>query len=219
MSKKVKVTPVSYGQVEIDSLEEIQGGLKTLTKERFEKLKKEILKTGFAFPLFIWKGPNKSLKIIGGNQRVRVLKTMRKMGYVVPKIPAVFIHADNEREAMRRVIQDAQVIGEFDEDGLAEFLNKAQIEIQDAMESFAIPEGHLSRIFASLQPDEKQVPPEEEPKNIDRTASDGVIKVQLTFDEETHRKFIRYCDVLSHKYDTSSVTDVVLKSLEADFNG
>lgn len=212
--KTIQIRCVGSRSVDIDELEEFQGGLKDLPKENYERLKKEITESGFAFPLFVWSHEGRQF-VIGGHQRLRTLKTMRRIEYTIPAVPVIDIQADSEREAKRRVLQDASSYGVVNEDGFLEFLSDSQFELDFAESSFRLPDIKWDRFFESNSP---EVNPDSEAVSEQRSASEDVKQVVLKFDLENHARFVRFCEVLGHKYQVTSVTDTILKSLETDFN-
>jgi hypothetical protein len=123
----------------LDQITPFQGDLKTLLKEDYERLRKEILDTGFAFPMYIWKSENK-FYLIGGHQRVRALKTMRDEGFQVPLIPVVYVYADSYQQAKRRILQDASQYGTVERQGLYELMIDIQMDPGDFASSFKLPE-------------------------------------------------------------------------------
>lgn len=210
MKQTIQIRCAGSRNVDVDSLEEMQGGLKTLTKDNYERLKKEIVETGFAFPILVWNDGGRN-RIVGGHQRFRTLKTMRRMGYDIPEIPVIDIEADSEREAKRRVLQDASQYGIVDQDGFLEFLSDSKFELDFAEGSFRLPDIKWESFFESNAP---EIDPN---AKKERSSSDGVKQVVLKFDEETHRNFEQFCSSLSHKFDTRSVSDTVYRALEQQF--
>ena len=70
-------------EVDVSELTPFQGKLKTLSPENYQKLKSEILKTGFNFAQHVW--PNEGqLYIIDGHQRKTALEMMRAEGIEIP---------------------------------------------------------------------------------------------------------------------------------------
>jgi ParB-like nuclease domain len=124
--------------LDIDVLTEFQGELKSLSKENYEKLKKEILETGFAYPIYVWLNEG-NYYVIGGHQRKRVLSQMRKEGYVIPNIPTTLVHASTWQEAKRRVLQDVSQYGRVEKQGLYELITHAEIDVDDLLGRYAIP--------------------------------------------------------------------------------
>ena len=138
-----------------------QGELKSLMKEGYKKLKKEIIETGFAFPINVWKDKNK-FYILGGHQRLRTIEQMKIEGYSFPnKIPCVQIFAKDFKEAKRRVLQDVSQYGKVQEDGLYEFMHDADFSIDEVKDQFDIPDVDLPH-FESNFFDEPSKPVEGE---------------------------------------------------------
>lgn len=108
---------------DLDVLEPLQGPLKSLSEDDFEKLKKSILEEGFFAPLFLWHS-GKSIKIIDGHQRVRVLQKLREEGVTIPKIPAVTIYAKNKAQALKRLLLTTSAFGKIQRDGLYELIEE-----------------------------------------------------------------------------------------------
>ena len=80
----------------------LQGGLKELTKQSCEKLKRSILKHGITFPFFIWQEGQVNY-ILDGTQRDRVLVQMAAEGYTVPALPCALIEAKDRKEAAEKI--------------------------------------------------------------------------------------------------------------------
>lgn len=116
-----------------------QGSLKSLSKEKYQKLRREILNTGFAFPIHVWDNGSK-LHVIGGHQRLYTLLELEKEGYVLPNgVPIIRVLADSEKQARRRILQDIAQYGEISQDKLYEFIGISEIGIDDLLEGFALP--------------------------------------------------------------------------------
>jgi DNA modification methylase len=138
-----------------------QGELKSLMKEGYKKLKKEIIETGFAFPIHVWKD-KKKFYTIGGHQRLRTIEQMKIEGYSFPnKIPCVQIFAKDFKEAKRRVLQDVSQYGKVQEDGLYDFMHDADFSIDEVKDQFDIPDVDLPH-FESNFFDEPSKPVEGE---------------------------------------------------------
>ncbi len=145
----IRIACTGAARLDIDVLKELQGELKSLSKEAYGMLKKEILTTGFAFPIFVWVNEGTHW-IIGGHQRARTLKTMRNEGYVIPEIPVIFIEAKDEKEARRRVLQDAAQYGQIERQGLYEFVTEMGLSPGDLASSFKLPELDLPSFNAEF---------------------------------------------------------------------
>lgn len=167
MSKQTKIS-IAFEKTEnvsIDDLVPFQGELKSLSKENYERLKKEIIETGFAFPFHVWRDASvNKIYIIGGHQRLRALKQMRDEGFTIPKVPANFIKAKSYKEAKRRVLQDVSQYGHVERQGLYEFMHEAEIDVDDLLPSFSIPEIEMNLNLFKMEffLESKQIDPQEE---------------------------------------------------------
>ena len=120
-------------------LKPLQGELKSLSQENYQKLKNEIVKTKFAFPIFVWQS-GADVFIVGGHQRVRCVKQMvEQEGYTCATLPCIFIEAANKKEAMRRVLQDVAQYGRIEGQGLYEFMHEAELGIEELLKEMDLP--------------------------------------------------------------------------------
>lgn len=122
----------------LEKIEEFQGDLKSLSEDSFKRLRHEILESGFAFPLHVWRSPEGTVFCIGGHQRLRVLNQLKDEGYDVPPVPSVIVFADSIKQAKRRVLQDASQYGRVERQGLYEFMSKNEFGPAD-LASFDLP--------------------------------------------------------------------------------
>jgi DNA modification methylase len=157
----IKIACTGADLLPIDSLLEFQGELKSLSKENYARLKKEIVDTGFAFPFHVWKSGDK-LFLIGGHQRKRTLESMKEEGFEIPPLPVVYVEATDYKQAKRRVLQDVAQYGTVEKQGLYDFTLDADIKMEDLDASFVIPMipldmGSFNAEFF------KDAPPSEEP--------------------------------------------------------
>lgn len=141
MKNAVKVACDVKDHVPLDDLHPFQGELKSLSRDDFDRLRREIVETGIAFPVHVWKKPKDKVFIMGGHQRVRVLKHLRdEEGFEVPAIPVVYVMAKNEAEAKRRVLQDVAQYGRVERQGLYEFVVESKMDPSNLVNSFRIPD-------------------------------------------------------------------------------
>lgn len=153
----------------LDLFLNFQGRLKELSEEGYKRLKREIIQTGFAFPIFVWENPkDKSLNILAGHQRILALKKMREEGAVVPEIPYVKIEAKNRDEAKRRVLQDVSQYGQVTPIGLLEYMRIADIEFAEIASSFVLPDFDLGAFQSEFFPNTLET------KEVTFTAKVGV---------------------------------------------
>jgi hypothetical protein len=141
MVKTIRIACETKHVLPLDELEPFQGNLKSLSSVEYAKLKRAILETGFAFPIYVWRSPEGKTYIVGGHQRARVLRELRAAeGYIIPPVPVVFIDAENVTEAKRRVLQDVAQYGQVERQGLYEFMHEASLSLPELGEQFRIPD-------------------------------------------------------------------------------
>jgi hypothetical protein len=124
---------------DLDELHVLQKDLKSLTRENFEAMAKQIKETGYAFPIHVWIDKAGKKWIVAGTQRKRTLTYMRdEMDFEIPKLPIVIVGAKDPAGARRRVLQDISQYGTLDRQGLYEFMEEGKIHI-DELDDFHLP--------------------------------------------------------------------------------
>lgn len=139
MEKVVSVRCRSAMDLPLGQLVPFQGQLKDLSDENYERLKREILNTGFSFAVHVWKNPSdQQWYIVDGHQRCETLNRMSKEGFIIPEVPVVPVEADSFQEAKRRVLQGTSQYGRVTGQGLFDFVTE-HFSIDDAIASFDLP--------------------------------------------------------------------------------
>ena len=148
-------------------LTELQGPLKSLSKENYDKLKKQILELGFSSPVHIWKSGKKNY-ILDGHQRLRVIRKMAsEEGYTVPDLPVVMVEAKTMTEAKKKLLALASQFGSVEREGLYEFMSEADFGFED-IEDFHFPEIPFESFRDEYERDpEVKTEPEVEPEKSD----------------------------------------------------
>lgn len=90
--KEIKVSCQGAATATLEDLYPLQGDLKSLPEESYQKLKRALIKYGFSFPLFVWRHKAK-LFTLDGHQRDRALKRMKEEGFRIPRLPVDYIQA------------------------------------------------------------------------------------------------------------------------------
>lgn len=127
---KVKINSTVKERLAINYIEDIQGNLKILSDENYNKLKKSILKHGFCFPLFIWENKDDGkIYCLDGNQRIKTLKRMKEEGYSIPQVPVIFLDANDYEDAKEKLAAAASQYGKFTEEGVASFFADMDFDI------------------------------------------------------------------------------------------
>lgn len=140
----------------LDELKEFQGALKNLTKENYEKAKRNILKNGFAAPFYVYKR-NNELALIDGHQRLRTLLEMRSEGIAIPeKFPCVEIKAKDESHARELILAYNSQYGEMTDEGLYEFIFTNGLDYSDIVQETRLPDIDLKKFEAKFFDAEQQ---------------------------------------------------------------
>lgn len=118
----IKVTVKTKDTLSIDLIKSLQGDLKILTEDSYQRLKKSIIQFGISFAIHLYEDiPSSVIYCADGNQRVTALKRMREEGYVIPQVPVIFIEAKDLNEAKLKLLAGASQYGTYTQDGLQAF--------------------------------------------------------------------------------------------------
>jgi DNA modification methylase len=126
-------------QVSIDKLKPLQGRLKKLSDVNYNKLKTEILETGFSEPISAWKDKG-TYRILNGHQRLATLRKLKDEGHTIPQIPISLVEAKDMDEAKRKVLALTSQYGEMTNEGLKEFIEGTSLDTDKLFDNFNFPE-------------------------------------------------------------------------------
>ncbi len=138
--KEIIIACDTKDTLHLSQLVPFQGKLKSLSKTDYQRLRREILDTGFAFPISVWRSDDGTNYILGGHQRRLALEELEKEGFKVPPVPVVYIHAADYKGARRRVLQDVSQYGRVGDEGLYEFMAEAELSMDEVDDAFRIPD-------------------------------------------------------------------------------
>ena len=141
----------------------LQGELKSLSKENYEKLKKQILKHGITSPIHVW-DDGKKLWALDGHQRCRAYGAMVQEGHNIPDVPIVRIDAPDVKAAKQILLGLASQFGKVESEGLFEFLNDSGLEWTEAKELLSFPEINLDKFEAEFGDKDQEDTKERKPK-------------------------------------------------------
>jgi ParB-like chromosome segregation protein Spo0J len=117
--------------IPISDLLPTQGNLKDLSEKNYNKLKNNIERRGFSYPVYVWQDSNDILHLLDGHQRQRVLVTE---GWNEP-IPYLKVPADNLQEAMARLLEITSQYATITQEGIDEFIAKYELHEADVYEA------------------------------------------------------------------------------------
>jgi len=143
----------------LDEMTNLQGKLKTLTKENAAKLKKQIREHGFIVPFFVWRDGEVNY-ILDGHQRQDVLRQMEADGEEIPeRFPVVYVEADDEKDAKKKLLAINSQYGKMTEEGLFNFMEEIDFEFED-LADFEFPTINYGEIFPINEEEEWEGMPE-----------------------------------------------------------
>lgn len=127
MPELPKIAPELSGldHVPVSALEPFQGELKSLSKREYDKLKASLLTHGVIVPFFVW-DDNGRYRLMDGHQRDRVFE---REGWAMD-VPVVWVAADNEQDAKRKLLVISSQYGRVTQEGWDEFT----FDVPDAAE-------------------------------------------------------------------------------------
>ena len=118
-------------------IEPLQGELKDLSDENFNKLYESFKKHGFFIPVFIWKHEDKNY-CLDGHGRLRVLNKKKvKFTNTDYKIPIVEIEADNITDAKEKLLKITSQYQRITYEGLDAYIAEAQLPEAEVFEAVA----------------------------------------------------------------------------------
>lgn len=109
----MKISFIKTENIELSKLYEFQGDLKQLSKENYNKLRKSIIDNGFAEPFVVWEdGKENKIYVVGGNQRLKVLSSMKNAGEEIhDSYPCNFVECENRWHAKKLLLSLASQYG------------------------------------------------------------------------------------------------------------
>ena len=119
--KTIQIKCDTKDRLNLAEMTELQGKLKSRTDIDYDKIKLSIIKFGFSFPFFCWKGEGKNY-ILDGHGRFATLCKMQKDGYIIPDLPVVFIEADNKVQAKEKLLRLNSQYGTMTAESVIEFI-------------------------------------------------------------------------------------------------
>jgi hypothetical protein len=126
----IKITCQTNDALPLSNIETFQHGLKKRNQKQIDHIISSILQNGFSFPFFIWKH-NGNCNCLDGHGRILALMDLERRGYVIPDLPIVYIEADNEKEARRKLIEINNINGTFSKQGLLDFIKDLDIDYSE----------------------------------------------------------------------------------------
>jgi DNA modification methylase len=124
MANDIRIACTGSGLRDIDTLQELQGDLKSISKENLTTLKNRIVKYGFDAPVFVWEN-----YILDGHQRIQAVKSLIADGYALPDnaLPIVNILATSVQDAKKRLLGYVSQYGKLTSRGFDHFIGDLEL--------------------------------------------------------------------------------------------
>jgi hypothetical protein len=218
MSQTIRISCTGASHADPADLIPFQGDLKELSKENYERLRKQIIELGFSEPVSVWKNQGK-LYILNGHQRTRAVLKMREEGFAVATLPINFVEAENEQEAKYKILALTSQFGTITEEGLYEMTSYLGLSSEEIASNFTFAGFEMPKFLESYYGEgggddgdmsAGQIP--ETPKGLE-SSSNQVRMVQLFFDAKGHEEFLEKTEELAALYETDNITDTVLRAI------
>lgn len=162
--KTIRVACKGSHLVSLDELTILQGDLKNLTEENYEKLKSRILERGYSFPIFWYQDQSGTKWILDGTHRKLVLIKLREEGYEIPKLPTCQIEARDIKEAKAKLLEVTSSYADITAEGLTTFT--ADLDLESLKDGLKLPDFNMSLLDIEVEqiPDEVEKPKESSKK-------------------------------------------------------
>jgi len=157
---KVEIKCKGSRNAKLDDLKPLQGDLKELSEENYNKLKTEILDLGFSAPFFVWSHiegvARDTLDLLDGHQRSKTLICMREEKIEMPdEFPIVEVDAKSYKEAKKKILAISSNYGTMTTLGLESFMEDIDMELDEIAEAFTFDAINFDRMAEMNKPVEE----------------------------------------------------------------
>jgi hypothetical protein len=181
-----------------------------MSPDKYEALKASIRAEGFIDPIVVQRV---GMNIVGGHHRLRAIKEICIEDCVeAPDVPCIVLDLDDD-QAKRLNLKLNHIKGEPDVRLLGELLSDLfpiESRADDLFKQDVVMLGFDLDFATKLLADDPVIPPD---VGQQRSASESVKMVQLSFDDKQHRSFLEMIKRLTARYGTANVTDTVVAAV------
>lgn len=186
-------------EVPIEDLKFAEYNPRTITEKQVEDLKKSIQTFGVVEPVVVNQNPERVNVIVGGHQRVQILKILEHK-----TVPVVYVNLDLEREKELNIRLNKNT-GSFDWDKLAN-----NFDVDDLL-AYGFSEGELG-----LGADDKDlIDTDNLGASLDSYLDGNIRQLVLYFKKEEYETVLPRIQAVMEKEGAQSHTEAVLKMLES----
>jgi hypothetical protein len=120
-------------------LDWLQGELKEMTTDAFQRLKNSLVNNNFIQPFNVWQDGKKTW-ILDGHHRKKALEELEKEGAKIPELlPANYVKCPNKKTALKFVLLYSSIYAHATEEGLYEYINKNEIDFDELKKEIDLP--------------------------------------------------------------------------------
>ena len=136
--KTINIRCEAAEYIQLDDLTPLQGDLKSITKENFNKLKQSLITDGIPLGFHTWKDNNK-IHIVDGHTRRLALLALRDEGYHIPALPCNPVVAKNKKEAAKVVLISNSRYAGMSQESISDFMIDFELDLSD-LDNLDIPD-------------------------------------------------------------------------------
>ena len=218
MEKQIRITCDPDGllpRFELSEFVALQGALKMMTKENFQKLRGRIVSKGVRHPPHVWMHEGKP-HLIDGHGRTAVLRQLVEAeGFSCPPIPVVQVEAASIEDAREEVLAAGSNYNTMTDDGLYEFMNTAGIDLL-GLDQFVLSEIDMPKFSMDFFSDVAPAPYAADGTtraDFDAYQNAAIKQIVLYFSSEDYVKVISSLERLSEKWGMEDHSQVVWRLL------
>lgn len=187
---QVNVNIESKEWANLENLNIIQGDLKSLSEENYQKLKLQILDEGFISPFYVW-DDNGTLNLLDGTQRKITLERMLSEGIGMPeKFPIIKIPARNANHAARLILAISSQYGKVSEESINKFNEKFEIYDMTPFDFDALPLKNMIKLDEHGLEENSSIDIDENKKYIIEVQFPNDMEMMDIHDDLLHRGYI-----------------------------
>lgn len=195
--------------LDIGQLTPLQGGLKTLSDENFNKLRQSLIEKGFQFTVHVWESGGVNY-IIDGHQRVHVMQQLRKAGWEIPPITCAFVKASTYHEAKELILYSVSQFGKVDSGGFLEFTGGEDFDFG----KFDFPDFnidiHLADTFSVAEDtDTNNQQGKSQTEKLEGYLGSSIREIKLHFSNEEYEDVLAAFDELRREHGVSNNSELV----------
>lgn len=144
---EIKSRIVKTENVKWKGLEWLQGDLKKIPRDSFERLKNSLVENNFINPFNVWDSGD-TLWILDGHHRKKALDELEKEGVSIPEeLPANFINCKDINEAKQLVLVYSSIYANIQNETLQKFLKGFEYDPKALLTQIELPQVDMQKFI------------------------------------------------------------------------